>query len=362
MKKKYLLAIQVCKTNFKSLTTFLSLIVLLSLFWSTNSYSAVILQYHHVSDSTPRSTSVTKSELRTHLNWLLENNFEILPIPDLVERIKNKTLNENAKIASITFDDLSDSICENAWPILKELNIPFTLFINTSNVAKGKLDSIKNTNSCNWQHLKAMHATGLATIGNHSHTHPHMLDNLSLVSFFLGQKTNEYEIVHTQKIIDEKLGTQKKIFAYPYGEYNKQVEQLVEKLGFIGFGQQSGAIGKQSDLTELPRFPMSGQYANLDTIPDKLLSLPFPIQEANVSSNPTKEPPELTLFFSEKFPNKVQCYLGDGTKIETQQSESFVKTISQHPLQEGRVRYNCTASSKQAGRFFWYSQQWLYQQ
>jgi peptidoglycan/xylan/chitin deacetylase (PgdA/CDA1 family) len=335
--------------------------MLITLFWSVNAKAAVVLQYHHVDDTTPRITSVTKNELRTHLNWLQDNGFEILPLPELIKRVQDASLDEHKKIASITFDDLGPSICTNAWPILKELSIPFTLFINTVLIEKGTQKSKQNSIQCTWQDLKVMNESGLATIANHTHTHPHMLHNHYLTSFFHNQKDNKEEIVYSQNIIDKELGRQQKIFAYPYGEYNKEIERLVDKLGYVAFGQQSGAIGNHSKLTELPRFPMSGQHANINTIPDKLLSLPFPIQKEIVSENPSiRKNPELRLYFTENFSNKVQCFSGDGTKIETLQGVSYVSAKSQHLLKEGRIRYNCTAPSKYRGRFYWYSQQWVY--
>ena len=36
--------------------------------------SAVILQYHHVSDETPASTSISPEKFKAHLNWIKEHN------------------------------------------------------------------------------------------------------------------------------------------------------------------------------------------------------------------------------------------------------------------------------------------------
>ena len=38
---------------------------------------AVITIYHHVSDTTPRSTSLTAEELRIQMEYLRDNNFEV---------------------------------------------------------------------------------------------------------------------------------------------------------------------------------------------------------------------------------------------------------------------------------------------
>ena len=46
--------------------------------------AAVMLIYHHVADDTPRVSSVTADELRQHLQYLKDNNFQVpnfLPEP-----------------------------------------------------------------------------------------------------------------------------------------------------------------------------------------------------------------------------------------------------------------------------------------
>lgn len=328
------------------------------LFSYATSHAAVVLQYHHVGTDTPRSTSVTEEELRSHLQWLEKNDFEIISLSELLSRIKSKSLNEQAKIASITFDDLSPSICTQAWSILKEFNFPFTVFIHTSSIQHQSLaQNPDNAETCSVQELESMLATGLLQVANHSHTHPHMLDTLS------DKNQNKQEILLAQKIINKTFGTQKKIFAYPYGEFNEELEIVIKKLGYTGFGQQSGAIGNNSNLYALPRFPLSDVHANLDRLPDKLLSLPFPIKKKISSPNPLQgTTPELTLYFDNKIPKGIQCFLGDGSAIETIQEKNHIKAQTTKKLQAGRVRYNCTAPSDEAGRYYWYSQQWVYKE
>lgn len=328
--------------------------------FSTHSFAAVILQYHHVGTSTPRSTSVTPEELRAHLDWLQKNNFELIALPALVSLIQHKQLTEQQKIASITFDDVSQSLCSEAWPILKAYQIPFTIFVNTEMLPTTLQEKANSNTNCAWAELKEMLNSGLLTVGNHSHTHPSMLDN---ETSFSKRSENKNEILLAQQRIDTALGQQAKLFAYPYGEYSEKTQKLISSLNYIGFGQQSGAIGNNSDLSALPRFPMSGQYANIDTIADKLLSLPFPQKNIHVSGNPIKgKNPHLAMHFYENFPNKIQCFLGNGETITTEQQNKVVTAYYQGELKAGRVRYNCTAPSNQAGRFYWFSYQWLYQE
>jgi len=320
--------------------------------------AAVVLQFHHIGEDTPRSTSASEKEFRQHLDWLKENNFKVISLQELVERRKQKKLDEFEKLAAITFDDQGSSICETAWPILKSYKYPFTIFVNTETMGKG-ISSL-----CSWEQLKTMFDSGLLTVGNHGHRHLHMLDKRPYKNQQQWEQLIREDILQAQKNIDGHLGEQPKLFAYPYGESNEELELLVANIGYVSFGQQSGAIGNNSNVNLLPRFPLSGQFANRDKLADKLNSLPFPIQEVRMSKHPIKKssnenPPSLELTFEKDFNSPVQCYLGNGTKVTVEQQGNKIIVKSPNALGAGRSRYNCTAGSKYSGRYYWFSYQWL---
>ena len=52
-----------------------TLFILLLYALSFNSLAAVILQYHHVSDTTPKSTSISPAQFELHLHYLKNNDF-----------------------------------------------------------------------------------------------------------------------------------------------------------------------------------------------------------------------------------------------------------------------------------------------
>ncbi len=72
--------------------------------FSANSWSAVILQYHHVSEKLPAVTSVSEETFKSHLNHIKEHGFSVIPLPQLLDSLKaGKSLPE--KTLAITFDD-----------------------------------------------------------------------------------------------------------------------------------------------------------------------------------------------------------------------------------------------------------------
>ena len=314
-----------------------------------------ILQYHHISDDTPRVTSVTAAELQQHLEFLQANNFEIIDLAAVRALLAtDQALPERA--AAITIDDGWRNVYDNGLPLFKRYRVPFTIFVNP------KLMREAPHLYMNWEQLRELQRYG-ALIANHSQSHGHMTRRLPNESEQQWRERQLAEILQVQAEIDEQLGgPQPRLFAYPYGEYDPALQQLLEQHGFLGFGQHSGVWGRLTPLTAIPRFPAAAQYANLTTLATKLMSLPLPVVTAEPSSmmvaheqlRPTVRITLATL--ADIRPQQLTCFFAGARVTPQWQADSFsVNLPSDLPI--GRSRLNCTAPSvSKSGRFYWYSQ------
>ena len=316
--------------------------------------SAVVLQYHHVDVGTPSITSISPADFAAHLQYLDDNKFNILPLNEISKALQDgKELPD--KVIAITFDDAYVSIYTEAYPLLRSKNIPFTIFVATDLVGSSR-------RYLNWQQLNEMSEHG-ALVANHTQSHLHLLRFLDGETQHQWQLRIRQEITGAQQEIENHLGELPKLFAYPYGEFNLDILALVADLGYIGFGQQSGAMGANSSFLALPRFPMAGIYAELKSFRTKSNTLAMPIY--SISIEPVLEPgnfkPGLELHFTEGDwrTTELTCY-GPGGKlnIQTINATTFrARSMTDVPI--GRSRYNCTMPANQPGRYFWYSQPWI---
>ncbi len=116
-----------------------------------------------------------------------------------------------------------------------------------------------------WSELLTATQNGIE-IGNHTHSHKYFLNepkNLRYASF-------KEEIALSQSLISEHLKVLPKVFSYPYGEVDGDLESIVMQAGFAGaVAQNSGVIYSGSNLYACPRFPMSEAYAALDKFIEK---------------------------------------------------------------------------------------------
>jgi len=325
------------------------------LLWQLPASAAVMLIYHHVAADTPRVSSVTPAEFREHLSYLRDNNFQVIGLDVLIDQLKTgKPIADNAVV--ITFDDSYENNFTTAHPILQEFGYPYTIFISP-----GAIDDRVGP-VLSWSQVKQMADDGVL-VANHAMWHEHMARPEQGESEADWLKRMQQSILQAEQRIKEETGQSHQWLAYPYGEFSDPLEALVTQLGFVGIGQQSGAIGPLTKLTRIPRYPAAGQYADLKDLSQKFRTLAFPITgylAANqvISSNPPVLRLEVKI---EDFrAQQLRCYAGSEVLEPVWLNDNTFEVQASKPVNRGRSRYNCTAPSlSKRGYFYWYSQPWL---
>ena len=312
--------------------------------------NAAILLYHHVSSSTPASTSISPEAFKSHMEYL-DAHHTVVSLQDVVSAIQhNTTLPENA--VAITFDDGYANILDNAHPILADLGFPYTVFINPDEIGVGP-------KQLTWEQVIAMHNDGVV-FANHTLDHLHMLNGEQAMGERAWLEKVWQNVESAEKKIEDKLDISLKYLAYPFGEYNTALANKLKAEGYIGFGQHSGAVGPSSDMQALPRFPAAGPYANLATLKTKLNSLAMPVTQSShkdprMTARNLSSPISLTIDSDDVRLTQVNCFFG-GDPIETSLEENVLTFTLDETLPVGRSRVNCTApSNAQSGRYYWYS-------
>ncbi|WDE05596.1 polysaccharide deacetylase family protein [Thalassomonas viridans] len=336
----------------------LLLLILLCSIYPTKALSAVILQYHHVNDNTPASTSISPDQFKKHLEYLKAQQFKVVPLSDVMNSIKKQQPIAD-KTVVITFDDAYLDIFTQARPLLEQYDYPYTVFINPAQIDKG------HSNYLSWQQIKTMADSGVI-IANHGLEHDSAARKADKVSDEQWLLSYSYNIIEAEQIIKEKTGQNWQYFSYPYGEYSPAIQQWLRDNDYIGFSQQSGAVGLATDLTSVPRFPASRPYDKLSSLRDKLYSLPFsislPDNRRNTIVNNQQTPDlDFKVIVHDFHPEKLSCYVsGLGRQQVIWQNESRFTIELEKALSPGRQRTNCTAPSiSKPGRFYWYSRPWF---
>lgn len=310
----------------------------------------VVLQYHHVADSTPPATSTSLSLFEAQMKMISDLGLDVVSLGPATREALSGDAPQTNQVA-ITFDDAYESVYNAAAPILDQKQMPYTIFVNT--------DAVGGPGYMDWAELKELSSNDWVTIANHSIGHGHLARWSGEAEADWHKRTN-HSLDVAQKMLEKQLGATAQLFAYPYGEYDEALEQKVTERDWLGFGQQSGAIGHYSHGSRLPRFPMANAYGQLSSLKDKLLSKAFPIDASRLPDGVVSDnPPSLTLKLEAPLSaSRLTCFASGLGRINFSASTDTVTIQAPKALNARRFRYNCTHPAGN-GSFYWLSQQWL---
>jgi len=323
--------------------------------------AATVLIYHHVSEKMPASTSISPAHFIAQMDYLANNHFNVVPLTELTEKIrKGEALPD--KTVAITFDDSYETVYDSAYPLLKKRGWPFTFFVNTDAVSTGKL-------FVTWDQLREMAKHGV-TIANHTTKHNHIVRANAGETHEEWQSRISSEITSAQQKIEQEIGSAPKIFAYPFGEYNADIKQILKKLGYMAFTQQAGVLNTDADLQTLPRFPFGGTFTELNDFIEKINTLSMPVsgvafyadKQHKLDDIIVKNGDKPYLVLTLKDPSllkKVNCFSSNEGAINAEVIDGKLWVQSKQPFPQGRTKFNCTAASNERGRYYWYTQLWL---
>ena len=240
-------------------------------------YIIPVLLYHNLDDNYTvgnHITNISPSLFEEHMLGLLERGYNPIFVSDYYEYINDgKELPENPIM--VTFDDGYLSNYEYAYPILKKLNIPATIFVVTSTVGEEVSGGKVNTPHFTWEQAKEMQDSGIIDIQSHSYSHKNM-SKISDDELF-------DELTLSKDILVEKLSKDVLIFAYPYGGYNdKTLEKVIE----VGYNMQVLVTNVESNLKYLAVNSVNGldKFSRLTVSGDMSVQDLYDMIDASVSN------------------------------------------------------------------------------
>lgn len=199
-------------------------VVLDRLFGRRVGNSLGFLTYHRIAPRVPGLPyplhNVSPRRFRQQIAGLLSHGFNFWPLRKVLEshdqghEVPRRTL-------VITFDDGYESMYLNAWPVLRELHVPATVFVNTAFLDSSRPFPFDRWGMTHEDHAPAdafrplttlqcqeMQREGLIELGAHTHTHQ---DFRNRPEAFREDMAISVEILRSQ------FGVETPTFAFPYG-------------------------------------------------------------------------------------------------------------------------------------------------
>ena len=187
-----------------------------------------ILMLHRVveerSEGTNSELEVTPDFLKQTINNYRRQGCHFVSIDEACDIISHGR--SGHPFVCLTFDDGYQDNYDIAYPILKQENVPFAIYVTT-----GFIDNripMWWYQGDNWgistESLKALDADPLCTIGAHTVSHS-KLDTLS-------PEEQREEIMQSKQELEALLGHPIRHFSYPHGAYNADTLSIINQQTF----------------------------------------------------------------------------------------------------------------------------------
>lgn len=219
---------------------------------------SLILMYHMISDADHpliKRYALSPAKFRRQMEFLKRRRYTAISLNDIHRYFPGYTTNGfPEKSVAITFDDGYMDNYENALPVLKEFNYPATIFIVSGLVGKTNKwmmsENYPERPLMGWREIEEVKKNGI-TIGSHTMNHP----RLSHLKFHDAKK----EVEDSKRYLEDRLGVAIDHFAYPYGDMNESIIDMVREAGYkTACSTRSGFNSENVNLFQLRRIEIYG--------------------------------------------------------------------------------------------------------
>ena len=207
-----------------------------------------ILMLHRVveqrSEGENRELEITPEFLRRTIETYRQQGYQLVSIDEAFDIISKE--HTKHPFVCLTFDDGYQDNYDIAYPILKQMEVPFAIYVTT-----GFIDNRipirwyrDEKLGINTESLKTLDVDPLCTIGAHTISHPKL--------------EQQKEIEQSLQELETLLGHSIHHFSYPHGAYNADTLKIVNDCNFISSLRAWGGSIRRGDvnLWELPRIEL----------------------------------------------------------------------------------------------------------
>lgn len=209
-----------------------------------------VFVYHRFVTATGDALAVRARTFETHVEWLREQGFAVVPLRDVVAWRHDPDAPMPQKAVALTVDDGHESVRDVLAPVVLRERLPVTLFVHPPAVAAG-------ADSIGWNDLQTLHQTALFDVQPYMWWYPALAAAERLRApdtfraFVHGQLDNAREELRRH------LGCNPNLIAWAPGLCDDELVALARQSGYAaGFTLDARRVTHDAQTFALPRFPM----------------------------------------------------------------------------------------------------------
>jgi peptidoglycan/xylan/chitin deacetylase (PgdA/CDA1 family) len=213
--------------------------------------SVSILVYHRFGEAATELTTIRTATFVQELEWLRANRISVLPLHEVVGRIRAGKLPAESPSVVLTVDDGHESVYTQMFPVILRYRVPVTLFVYPSAISNSKT-------AMTWEQLTEMGASGLLDVQSHTFWHPNFNIEKSRLAPAAYEQFVRDQLVLSKSRIEKKLGNRVDLLSWPFGIHDPQLEKMAAEAGYVaGFTIERQRVKGEEELFALPRFEVT---------------------------------------------------------------------------------------------------------
>ncbi len=210
-----------------------------------------ILVYHRFGPVVADSMTVTTPVFESHLRYLRDNGYTVIPLRRLVDYYLKKGPPPPPRSVVITADDGHKSVYTEMLPLIKKYHIPVTLFTYPSAISHVSY-------AMTWDQLREIKKTGLFDVQSHTYWHPNFKRDKKRMAPAEYEKSVEMQLKKSKEKLEREIDVKVDMLAWPFGIYDDHLIREAVEAGYIaGFTIERRHTDTSDSVMTLPRYLMT---------------------------------------------------------------------------------------------------------
>lgn len=221
--------------------------------------SRVSVLGYHVFHATKEATQmrIPTEKFRKQMEAIKKSNIPVITLDQFLKWRRGKGELPPQSIL-ITMDDGWRSVYQEAFPIMKKLKLPFTIYLY-----KNYVGANRGGRALSLAMIREMMASGLCTLGSHSVSHP-FPSTVKKAKAKGDEKYNKFlrtELGISKSFLEKTFKSKITTYAYPGGYHTPEMFSLAKEFGYDHlFTVKPGKVRRDSPAETLPRYIVLGNH------------------------------------------------------------------------------------------------------
>lgn len=217
-----------------------------------------ILVYHRFGPVVTDEMTVRTATFRRQVAHLKTHGRPIIPLRTLVSYLQGDAPAPPTGAVVITADDGHESVFTEMLSVVREYQVPVTLFVYPSAIANAPY-------AMTWTQLHTLERTGLFDIQSHTYWHPNFKVEKRRLSPSAYRRFATIQLSKPKTVLKAALGVEADLIAWPFGIYDDELIGMAREARYTaGFTLARRFVTPRDQVMALPRFLVTDSGSTRD--------------------------------------------------------------------------------------------------